>query len=290
MKYLILALTVFFSFTSNLFSQDEEKSSLLWEISGKKVKSPSYLFGTMHLIPKDDFYFPEELKEKVTSTDLLLMEVAGLQAQSQGTQLIMLEEGNLFDFFTEEQSDSIFVALNDLFGYTEEQVKTMFGSFKPFFLTQLFSSKQFGEAPESYEITLENLAKSNNMSVAGLETVEEQMGFINDLSQDMQVEMVMAAVRSAGDEMDEDTKKLIAAYTSRDLDQIHQYFIESSATSSEIESKLLNNRNKKWIDPIKKTIRKNKTFIAVGAAHLPGENGVINLLRKEGYTVTPIQY
>jgi uncharacterized protein YbaP (TraB family) len=96
MKLLQLCLLMVTLFTNlfNGFSQDttstERTSSLLWEITGKKVKSPSYIFGTMHLIPKDQFLFPESLQDKVKNAELLVMEIGGLSEQMKGMQLMML--------------------------------------------------------------------------------------------------------------------------------------------------------------------------------------------------------
>ena len=294
MKLLQLCLLLFTLF-ANLFtgfSQDttstERTSSLLWEISGKKVKSPSYIFGTMHLIPKEQFLFPESLQDKVKNADLLVMEISGLSEQMKGMQLMMLEEGNLFDFFTEEQADSIFTYSEENLGYTEEQLKTMFGKMKPFVLIQLMTKNSFGESPASYEMSLEKIAKENETSVEGLETIEEQMALFDNIPMEEQVEMVMSSLRNA-DSSAVETQKLIDAYLNQDIDSLHRYMKQSDSEMSGFEDDFLNKRNKNWIPLIKQYIKKNKTFIAVGAGHLGGEKGVIELLRQEGYTLTPIE-
>jgi uncharacterized protein YbaP (TraB family) len=276
----------------NGFSQDttstERTSSLLWEISGKKVKSPSYIFGTMHLIPRDQFVFPESLQEKVRNSDLLVMEIGGLSEQMKGMQLMMLEEGQLFDFFSEEQADSIYNYSEEHLGYSEEQLNTMFGKMKPFVLIQLMTKNAFGENPASYEMSLEKIAKEKEMSVEGLETIEEQMALFDSIPMEEQVEMVMSSLRNV-DSTEDETQKLIDAYLKQDIDSLHHYMQQSESNTGSFEDNFLNNRNIKWIPQIKKFIKKNKTFIAVGAGHLGGDKGVIELLRKEGYTLTPVE-
>lgn len=283
-------LTLFTNFFSG-FSQDtksaERASSLLWEISGKKVKSPSYIFGTMHLIPKDQFLFPESLQDKVKNSDLLVMEIGGLSEQMKGMQLMMLEEGNLFDHFTEEQADSIYDYSEKNLGYTEEQLNTMFGKMKPFVLIQLMTKNAFGENPASYEMSLEKIAKEKEIEVEGLETVEEQMALFDSIPMKDQVKMVMSSLRNV-DSSAIETQKLIDAYLKQDIDSLHRYMNQSDSEISGFEDEFLNKRNENWIPLIKQYIKKNKTFIAVGAGHLGGEKGVIELLRQEGYTLKPI--
>jgi uncharacterized protein YbaP (TraB family) len=288
-KFLFIGLS-FITFSS-LYSQQEEEitSSLLWEVKGKKVKSPTYIMGTMHLIAKDKFYFPDHLKEKVANADLLIMEIGGISEQMKMAQKMFLQEGNLFDHFTDEQADTVFSFLEENFDYSREDAKKRFGRMKPIALMQLFTREAFGEGPASYEMTLEKIAKENEVEIDGLETIEEQMKIFDEMSMSDQVEMVLAGIRDK-DASVQQTEDLQNLYLSQDIEAIYQ-FMQSDTTSSlmNYEDNLLTNRNKNWIPLIKKHIKKKKCFIAVGAAHLGGENGVINLLREEGYEVTPVK-
>lgn len=271
-------------------AQETPSSSLLWEITGKKVKSPSYLFGTMHLIPKKDFLFPESLQEKVKSTEVLVMEIGGISEQMKALPLMMLDSGSLFDLFSKPQLDSLFSYTEEKLGYNEEQMRLSFSKMKPIVLIQLFSKDQFGEDPESYEMSLEQIAQKENMTIMGLETIEEQIGFLDNLSPEDQVNMVMETIRGNNDDAAlNEALKLVEVYLSQDIDEIYNYISQSGMNSKEFEEEMVTKRNHNWIKPIQKIIRKNKAFIAVGAAHLGGPDGVIELLRKEGYTVTPVK-
>ncbi|RFC55158.1 TraB/GumN family protein [Brumimicrobium aurantiacum] len=287
MKNLILFISTILFCSLSVQGQSEQSSSLLWEISGKKVKSPSYIFGTMHLIPEKDFLFPETLKKKVASSDILVMEIGGLSEQFKAMQLMMLDSGSMFDPFTEAQLDSIFTYGEENLGFTEEMMRMSFNKMKPFVLIQLFMKESFGDNPQSYELTLEKIAKEHDVEIIGLETIEEQMGFIDNLSQEDQVEMVMESIRSKDGGLSE-TRELTNIYLSQNIDSLYN-FTTSKDISPEFEENFLIKRNQKWIEPISKIIKKNKAFIGVGAAHLGGPEGVIELLRKEGYTLTPVQ-
>jgi uncharacterized protein YbaP (TraB family) len=265
----------------------ENASALLWEISGKKVSSPSYIFGTMHLIPKKDFLFPSHLQDKVKSTEVLVMEIGGLSNQMKMMEHLFLKEGNVFDFFSQPQKDTLFQYLNENLEIDSTTAKMQFGRMKPMALIQLFTQQSFGESPESYEMTLEKIANENEMEIKGLESVEEQIAIFDQMSMEDQVEMIMAAIRSS--EEDGGIEVLIEIYLQQDIEKLHAYMNQDSSGMMNYQDELLDNRNANWIPLIKKMIKKNSSFIAVGAGHLGGENGVIALLRAEGYTLKPIK-
>jgi|SRR5690554_451367 len=289
MKKAILFFTLLGFLVPFGIAQEAPTTSLLWEITGKKVKSPSYLFGTMHLIPKESFLFPESLQEKVKGSDILVMEIGGLSEQMKALPLMMLESGSLFDLFTESQLDSLFAYTEEKLGFNEEQMRLSFGKMKPIVLLQLFSKEQFGEDPESYEMSLEQIARKESIEIMGLETIEEQIGFLDNLSPEDQVNLIMENIRNEDDDtMLNESLKLVEIYLSQDIEKIYEYVSQSDMSSEEFEEEMLTKRNQNWIQPIQKIIRKNKAFIAVGAAHLGGPEGVIELLRKKGYTLTPV--
>ena len=286
---LFIALTTVFFGNISFTQEKDTTTSLLWEITDRKVKNPSYLFGTIHLISRDKFYFPESLKDKVINSERLVMEIGGLSDQMQMASLLFLEEGDLFDHFTHEQTDSIINYMEENLSYDSTQVKTMFGRMKPMALMQLFSKNAFGENPASYEMSLEKIAKENELEIEGLESIEEQMAIFDNMTMEDQVEMVMSGIRSS-----EDSQLLMEqlqeSYLSQDIDAIYKFMESDSSSMMNYEDDLLHNRNERWIPLIKKHVKKKRCFIAVGAAHLGGERGVINLLREEGYTVTPVKF
>jgi uncharacterized protein YbaP (TraB family) len=287
MKYFVSFLFVI-SFWTGSFSQ-EVTSSLLWEIKGKKVKSPSYIFGTMHLIPNEHFLFPESLQQKVANSSLLIMEIGGLKEQMSAMQYMMLKEGTLFDYFPEAQRDSLFDYFETALNQSKESVKAKYSKMKPIVLIQLLTQNVFGENPASYEMSLESIARKNDVKIEGLETVEQQIGFFDLLTMDEQVEMVMAALRNL-DNASQETEKLISYYLAQNIDSLAILISDSEMGTSSFEEQFLTNRNANWVPKIKNYIKKNNCFIAVGAGHLGGEKGIIQLLRDEGYTLEPILF
>jgi uncharacterized protein YbaP (TraB family) len=201
----------------------------------------------------------------------------------------MLKEGNLFDYFTTDQSDSLFQYFKEELNEDKESVKSKYGKMKPMVLLQLMTQKSFGENPSSYEMSLEAVARKNNVSIEGLETIEQQIGFFDKMTMDEQVEMVMAALNNSEEALEE-TQKLIDVYLSQNIDSMALLITNSDIGTESFEEEFLTKRNEDWVPKIKGYIKKNSCFIAVGAGHLGGEKGVIELLRKEGYTLEPVLF
>lgn len=264
------------------------KSSLLWKISGPNVESDSYLFGTMHLIEKEYFLFPKKLEKLVLKTDQLVMEIAGLPDQMEAMKYVMLEEGSFFDFFNQEQTDTILIWAKEKFSMEEPAFRAAFSRMKPFVIVQMATQMQFIGKTESYEMTFDKIAKEQNIEMKGLETIAQQMSFFDDLTNEQQVEMVMAGIRDADDAIKTITD-MQKTYVTQDVDALYQMISDDGGVISEEQAKFLDNRNSNWIPQIVELIKTKNTFIAVGAGHLGGPNGVIRLLEKEGYTLTPIK-
>ena len=292
-------LLLFLFLGSTLFAQETtirdypmEDRALLWKIEGNGIKTKSYLFGTVHLIDKEQFFFPKKLQKIVSKSDVLTMEIAGLPEPMEALRLSMLEEGSFFDFFTEEQTDSIFVWVEEHTSISQTGFRMMVGKMRPFvvsiMLTELDESNpnRGMENKKSYEVELEVIAENKKLEIKGLETVAEQLGLFSALSDDQQVEMVMATIRSEGNS---GLEKIMTLFADQDIDGLYQLIADDMSSMKGMNDILLDDRNKRWIPLIEQMITEKSTFIAVGAGHLGGPNGVIRLLEAKGYTLTPIE-
>lgn len=278
-----------------LLAQDQEvtaypmsESSLLWEIQGENVPKGSYLFGTMHLIEKDYFLFPKKLEKIVSKSEVLIMEIAGLPSQTEAMKYLMLEEGTFFDYFNNEQTDSILDWAKAEMKLSEEGFRSTFTKMKPFTVVQFATQMQFMGKTESYEVSFEKLAKEHGLSIEGLETVAEQMAIFDSLSDEQISAMVMESIRKS-DETIELTRNMMAMYSRQQVDSLYMMIEEEGGVLADEQQEFLDNRNSRWIPKIEAAIKEKKTFIAVGAGHLGGPNGVIRLLEKEGYTLIPVK-
>ena len=265
------------------------KSSLLWEIEGPSIPKGSYLFGTMHLVEKDYFYFPKNLEKIVSKTDLLVMEIAGIPNEAEVLKYITLKEGSLFDFFTAEQTDSIFVWARSKMGMSEQLFRTSFSKMKPFVLVQLATQLQYLGKTESYEMKFQSIAEKKKMAQKGLETIEFQMSLFDNLKKSEQAEIVMQEIRDSK-KSDAQLKQIQQLYKRQNIDSLYMLIQEGEDMLAFKQSDFLEKRNHTWIPKIIEMLYENKCFIAVGAGHLGGKDGIIRLLQKEGYTLTPVEF
>lgn len=269
-----------------------EERALLWKIEGNGIKTESYLFGTIHLIDESRFYFPKKLEKILSKSDVLMMEIGGIPDPMAMMEMMRLHEGSFFDYFTQEQTDSILTWVNEHTALSEETFRMIVGKMRPFVVSQLLtemdSSTGIMDNKKSYEIELEALAKAEKLTIDGLETVEEQLGFFDQFPTEIQTEMVMEVIRSEVSTVDE-TEEMIDLYVAQDVDGLYALVAESSIELDGMQEILIDGRNKRWIPKIETMIAVKSTFIAVGSGHLGGPNGVIRLLEQLGYTLIPIE-
>ena len=161
----VLITTVSFSYQKNQHEYPLKESSLLWKIESPNSKKVSYLFGTMHLIEKEYFIFPDKLSKIVEKSDALVMEMAGIPDQMEAMKYILLSEGSFFDFFDDKQQDSIFVWAKNEMGLTPEAFKATFDKMKPFVAIQMATQLQFMGKVESYEMSFDAIAKKNKIEL-----------------------------------------------------------------------------------------------------------------------------
>ncbi|HRO44854.1 TraB/GumN family protein [Agriterribacter sp.] len=261
-------------------------NALLWEISGNGISSPSYLYGTVHMICTEDFVTGKQLQEKFKSAQKVFLEVDmdDPAMNMKMMQLSLLQGKKLSDMF----SDSDYNKLNIFFRDTIGMPLTLLNTMKPFVLFSILTLKSLPCAePQSYEMTFVNMAKEQNKEVLGLETIEDQMKIFDDMPDSVQVQMVMRYVNGF-DEQKKEFVKMIDAYKQENLDMIYRQ-IMSSPDIAGSEEVLLYNRNRRWIPVMENAMQSGKIFFAVGAGHLGGPKGIINLLREKGYTVKGIK-
>ncbi len=288
-KTILLVLIGFFSINA-VFAQDSVKfeNALLWEISGNQLKEPSYIFGTIHMIPEADFFFPDLWKEKFLKCKTLALEIdinMSLLDQIALAKKIMLPEGkSLSDYMDDEDYLDLQSYMLDSLHIKKSKWNQM-NKIKPLFSMSLIYDDLLSNM-KTYEVELNNLAKKNNMPVKGLETADYQIDVLNTISIEEQIEM-LTGDELTGDPLEE-LEKIVKDYRNQDINQMLQTY-KQDPSMLKFENELLIQRNKNWIPLIQNLASEGSTFIAVGAMHLPGNNGVLQLLKNAGYAVRPVK-
>jgi len=268
------------------------EKSLLWEISGKNITQASYLFGTIHIIDADRYFLPKGTLEAIDNTDIMVFEIdlAEMEDMDQIMGLLMgaMMEDNITikDLVSAEDYELISSHFNEM-GLPFMMLERI----KPMFLSMMggdmdMEGLQSGEMT-SYELKFGEIAKSKGMETAGLETMEFQMSLFDSIPYTDQAAMLVETIKTGGGESDL-MEKMMATYTTQDVDALAEFITSESGDVSGFEDNLINKRNHAWIPQIKKLSGDRPAFYAVGAGHLGGKEGVIRLLRQEGYTVKAI--
>jgi uncharacterized protein len=266
-----------------------ETPSLLYKISGKGISKPSYIFGTFHAICPDEMIPLESLDTYLAQTDQMVMEIDldDPTEMSQLTKAVIMPDGkSMKDFLTPEQFAKVDEMLKNALGYSAENVKMI----KPAFLTVLVltSPKLIGCTTTAYDVSLMKNALAKQKPIIGLETVASQTQVIDSLPLERQTkdfyEMAANPQKSIGD-----IKKLMAAYKSRNLEQLEQISRDQMKDEKEFQTRLIDDRNAAWIPKLEAAFKEKPAFVAVGAGHLGGAKGVIKLLRSRGYEVTAVK-
>ncbi len=287
-KLSLLIISIFIVFSIKAQTNATEKS-LLWEISGNGLENPSYIFGTIHLIPEDDYFFTDLMKAKFSDCKTLVLEVdinMSLKEQIALAKKILLPNGKTIeDYMSVEQYKKYSDYILDSLKIKKSKYKQM-NKIKPIFGSSIILSELLGKI-KSYEQELNKIAKKNNMNIVGLETADYQIDILDKISIEKQVEMITDEDMYSKQPLKE-YYKIIDTYKKQDLEMINKLFKEEKSMQ-EFENELLYDRNQNWIKIIEKLSKENPIFVAVGSAHLPGKKGVLNLLKEKGFNVRAVK-
>ncbi|MFN9590178.1 MAG: TraB/GumN family protein, partial [Bacteroidota bacterium] len=163
-----------------------------------------------------------------------------------------------------------------------------FARFKPLMVMSLIAQRSVGcQAIESYENTFVKMSREQKKELLGLERVEDQLAVFDAIPDSVEIESIMKMVNDF-EKGKREFKGFINIYLSQDLDALYQVMAESPDMMGSQEL-LLNRRNRNWIPVMDAAMKKSPTFFAVGAGHLGGSQGVLELLRKQGYQVRALR-
>jgi len=283
MKRLVtIVLTTFYLCTAS--AQDLE-NSLLWKIEKEGVE-PSYLFGTIHVLPQADFELSDKVTKAFEESEELVME---MDLTDPTLQTKMFQNMNMADGMTLDKllSKEDYEALSKKLASIEGTPPIlMMNSFKPFMVATMMLSDYVGSQPASFEMSLMSMANASQKAISGLESVEDQMAVFDSIPYSSQAEDLMEMVYEA-DEMKALFTQMIAEYKKEQVNALFESISEYSGSEDEMRF-LLYQRNAQWVEKLDVLLGNKTFFIAVGAGHLSGEKGLIELLQRNGYQVTPI--
>jgi uncharacterized protein YbaP (TraB family) len=256
---------------------------LLWKIEGKSLSKPSYLFGTMHLYDDRVFDFSDSVLLKLNESSAFAIEVHPDSVVS--IVFKMLLNGSKENKFKEMLSPREYEEIDSLVqlrsGYTLEKLRSPL-------LARMMIEKKIGKKDKSLflDAYLYSLARNSGKKILGLENAKDQLETLAPRTSKAIRESLLQQTDNSNNKYSE---QLISIYQQGNLDEIDAFLKKSMQSDPTYYKRLLTDRNLIMVESIEKYIQQANTFIAVGAGHLPGEEGIIRLLQKKGYKVTPVK-
>ena len=286
-KTLILTSVILF-ITFNLHAQ------LLWKISGNGLTQPSYLFGTHHFIDKEQIKNFDTALSICKNADVVVGEIPLTDASASQTKVMqaaIMTNITCKDLMNAKDYALVDSVFKNLIGVGLDQL----GAMKPMMLYTMYMAFEYFGAnnimnkPEAIDEIFQKAGIENNKKVMGLETMDEQLGFLLDsIPLKRQAEILVKDIKEK-DDMIEAKDELNDLYLAGELEAAEKLDKEETSMLPKEKDILIYNRNKDWMKKIPELIKNQSCFIAVGFLHLAGETGLINRLKKEGYKVEPIE-
>jgi uncharacterized protein len=277
-----------------------KSQSLLWIIEGNGLKKPSYMYGSMHTICKKDFRWDRKLNDVCDYTKQVYFE---------------LDADNIFEYFRYKKLTKVADENYDLKElYSDKDYNLIEKFFKdslhvdidkkanrsPLFLLTNYTGKplkQICRNRYSYESEFARLFPAgrllleNTGRIFGLETAIERDRIINQLSYERQAQILLEQVKSVyeGNTSNETTdyEELVKLYFEMDIEKLRK-FVTQDTKYDDYHKVMLDDRNLLWVGKIPAIVSQKSTLFVVGAAHLGGEKGLVNLLKQQGFTVRPL--
>ena len=292
---LICAFSVLF-IQAQTVKKEKKYPSLLWEITGNGTKKPSYLIGTMHVSSKMAFNLPDSFYLAVKSAQVVALETNPETWQEDMNKYdldgVMRGGYNRWEGSVSGPSDYLNIKTLKFFKYDGKLERSMFSN--PSAINNLLYRSYGNESADFEEDTYLDMyiyqcGKKWGKNVAGVEDYGESMRLMMEAYKDAAKEKNRKE-RSYGD-MDEaySADKLQEAYRKGDLDLLDSINTYNSVSAA-FDEKFLYRRNEIQAESIDSIIKSGSIlFVGVGAAHLPGDRGVIEMLRAKGYKLRPVK-
>ena len=275
-------------------------AQLLWKVEGNGAKEASYIFGTHHIAPVTMLETTPGLSDALNGADIVYGEIdMQTAADPIKTQQLMMQlamapsDSTMSKLMTQAQIDSVNAVLGK---YTQgaltlaqmDQMKpallsTQIGVFQTMTAFPDFTGK------EQLDNTVQVKARELGKQVKGFETLESQTQMLPGDPIAEQIADLMKTARK-DDIAVKKAQELAMAYTLGNLESIQKLMFDPEVGMDERSAeKLIYSRNADWVKQLVPAMADNKLFVAVGCGHLTGEKGLIEMLRKEGYTVTAVK-
>lgn len=270
------------------FATAKNGKSLLWEVTGKGLNKPSYFLGTMHLMCYDDAALSANVKSLIRSTGQTYLEIDMDNASellSGMLELAQVENPSLVEVLNAEDYNMVKSFFEQYlpeasFSVIEKQPPMMISA-------SLFEVLLSCERKTGTETNIIEEAYKAKKETRGLETVEFQSSIFEKIPYKEQANELVKTFRDI-EKQRHLFHAMIEAYKQQDIEKLYALSVSEDSAMNQYMDLLLFSRNRNWVKQFPVIAANTSTLFAVGAGHLGGEEGVLNLLKSQGYTIRPI--
>ena len=265
-----------------------QEKSLLWKVrSGPNTVT---ILGSIHFLKKENYPLKKNIEDALDSAKKLVLEIDLQATDSQKTQQVIMEKAVNRDGSTLQENVS-----PENYALAEEKARDLgidvrsLSPFKPWFVALTLSSlklQKLGLDPNyGVDRYLAERAKKSGKPIAGLETFEFQIGLFDQLPAKEQ-ELMLRQTLQEMDLLEKGAERIVQAWMKGDSASLEELLLAAMREYPDLYQKLIVDRNRRWLPQIERMIKQGENpLIAVGAAHLIGKDGIIELLKQRGYTV-----
>lgn len=263
-------------------------NTLLWKISGNGLKTPSYLFGTVHVLCEEDARLSSQAKKIIQDVHSIWFEADLDDAQEAlgAIQQMNMKEGITLKSLLNTEEYAKVSAYFEKSG--QAAVFDRMQNFKPLVLATLMQVKGLGcQNTTAMERVIMSEASKFGKEINGLETLASQLAIFDSIPYEVQAKQLLNVVSEEYD-IHRETLKLMQAYKKQDLRTIDSITHDKKWGISAYQDILIDRRNADWLTKMEALMPQHPLLFAVGAGHLPGRQGLLRLLGEAGYTVSPL--
>ena len=288
---LLLTLTGIISCESkSQFTTAMNNKSLLWEVTGNHLAKPVYVYGTMHLLCASDAGLSDNLQKIVKNADEIYFEIDMddiselLNGLKEGA---MKNDTSLTDLYSSEEYERI-KRFFDHHGMGMEL--QMLNKMQPMLVSALvYQAILPCQSADGIELNIMKFAHQYHKEIKGLETAAFQASVLDKIPYSSQAKELLYSIDSVQN-TETETGEMIELYKEQDLDKLLEFSLKTEGgTTSQIQDVMINDRNKNWVEKFPDITKDKSILIAVGAGHLGGKDGLLNLLKQKGYNIRPLE-
>lgn len=271
-------------------------AQVLWKVSGNGLEKPSYILGTHHAAPHgltdsiegfaQAFQSCTQVYGEVMFDSLMMPQVATAMAQ----QMMCPPDSTISKLLTAKQYARLDSAMQTSLGIGAQQLEMLKPAAISAQLAMALAMKEFPDMQqqEQLDMTVQSKAKESGKKLGALETVMFQTELLYGTPISQQAKELAEGLDQI-EKLPEITWQMAEAYRKQDIDKLLEVIKSESHDSPEYLERILYSRNRNWAAQMKGIMATAPTFFAVGAGHLPGDKGLLALLKEAGYKVEPVK-